>query len=225
MSDKRIAPSILSADLTQLAQEVDAVEKNGADWLHIDVIDGHFAPTITLGPLIVSAVRKIAKLPLDVHLMIDNPDQFMEPFSEAGADILVVPIEACTHLHRTVHFIKDKGCKVGVCLNPATPLSTLDNILPDLDLVTLLMVNPGFKGQKFIPKSVQKIKKLRKIINEKGLEVDIEADGGVSLENIAQLAEAGADIFVTGSALFSAENYEETICKLRDQAQGFYKSF
>jgi len=219
MSRKKIAPSILSADLTRLAQEVEAAEKGGADWLHVDVMDGHFAPTITIGPLIVSALRKTTKLPLDVHLMIENPDRYIEQFSEAGADIITVPVEACTHLHRTVHFIKDRGCQVGVCLNPATPLSLLDCILPDLDLVILLMVNPGFKGQKLDPALLAKIRALRKLINEGGLQANIEADGGISLDNISQVAGAGADIFVAGTAVFSSKDYGETISKLRNLAE------
>src|SRR3989304_5956293 len=216
MSRKKIAPSILSADLTRLAQEVEAAKKGGADWLHVDVMDGHFAPTITIGPLIVSALRKTTKLPLDVHLMIENPDRYIEQFSEAGADIITVPVEACTHLHRTVHFIKDRGCQVGGCLNPATPLSLLDCILPDLDLVILLMVNPGFKGQKLDPAMLSKIRALRKLINEGGLQANIEADGGISLDNISQVAGAGADIFVAGAAVFSSKDYGETINKLRN---------
>jgi len=219
MSRKKIAPSILSADLTRLAQEVEAAEKGGADWLHVDVMDGHFAPAITIGPLIVSALRKTTKLPLDVHLMIENPDRYIEQFSEAGADIITVPVEACTHLHRTVHFIKDRGCQVGVCLNPATPLSLLDCILPDLDLVILLMVNPGFKGQKLDPALLSKIRALRKLINEGGLQANIEADGGISLDNISQVAGAGADIFVAGTAVFSSKDYGETISKLRNLAE------
>ncbi|OGW15950.1 MAG: ribulose-phosphate 3-epimerase [Nitrospinae bacterium RIFCSPLOWO2_12_FULL_45_22] len=219
MSRKKIVPSILSADLTRLAQEVEAAEKGGADWLHVDVMDGHFAPTITIGPLIVSALRKTTKLPLDVHLMIENPDRYIEQFSEAGADIITVPVEACTHLHRTVHFIKDRGCQVGVCLNPATPLSLLDCILPDLDLVILLMVNPGFKGQKLDPALLAKIRALRKLINEGGLQANIEADGGISLDNISQVAGAGADIFVAGTAVFSSKDYGETISKLRNLAE------
>ena len=219
MSRKKIAPSILSADLTRLAQEVEAAEKGGADWLHVDVMDGHFAPAITIGPLIVSALRKTTKLPLDVHLMIENPDRYIEQFSEAGADIITVPVEACTHLHRTVHFIKDRGCQVGVCLNPATPLSLLDCILPDLDLVILLMVNPGFKGQKLDPALLAKIRALRKLINEGGLQANIEADGGISLDNISQVAGAGADIFVAGTAVFSSKDYGETISKLRNLAE------
>lgn len=219
MSRKKIVPSILSADLTRLAQEVEAAEKGGADWLHVDVMDGHFAPAITIGPLIVSALRKTTKLPLDVHLMIENPDRYIEQFSEAGADIITVPVEACTHLHRTVHFIKDRGCQVGVCLNPATPLSLLDCILPDLDLVILLMVNPGFKGQKLDPALLAKIRALRKLINEGGLQANIEADGGISLDNISQVAGAGADIFVAGTAVFSSKDYGETISKLRNLAE------
>ena len=219
MSRKKIVPSILSADLTRLAQEVEAAEKGGADWLHVDVMDGHFAPAITIGPLIVSALRKTTKLPLDVHLMIENPDRYIEQFSEAGADIITVPVEACTHLHRTVHFIKDRGCQVGVCLNPATPLSLLDCILPDLDLVILLMVNPGFKGQKLDPALLSKIRALRKLINEGGLQANIEADGGISLDNISQVAGAGADIFVAGTAVFSSKDYGETISKLRNLAE------
>lgn len=219
MSKKKIAPSILSADLTRLAQEIDAAERGGADWFHVDVMDGHFAPSITIGPVVVSALRKTTKLPLDVHLMIENPDKYIEQFSEAGADIITVSIEASTHLHRTVHFIKDNGCQVGVCLNPATPLSTLDYILPDLDMVTLLMVNPGFKGQKFNPALLTKIRALREITSERKLQVNIEADGGIGLDNIAQVSEAGADIFVAGTAVFSSKDYGETISKLRNLAQ------
>ena len=219
MSDKKIAPSILSADLARLAQEVEAVERGGADWIHIDVMDGHFAPAITIGPLVVSAIRKTTKLPLDVHLMIDNPDNFIDSFSEAGADIIVVSVESCPHLHRTIHFIKEKVGKVGICLNPATPLSTLEDILSEIDLVALLLVNPGFKGQKSNPKIVHKVERLRNMIDEKGLQVDIEADGGITLDNIAQVSKAGADIFVAGSAVFSTEDYRETIQKLRDRAQ------
>ncbi|MDY6856591.1 MAG: ribulose-phosphate 3-epimerase [Thermodesulfobacteriota bacterium] len=220
MSDKKLAPSILSADLTKLAQEIKKVEEGGADWLHIDVMDGHFVPMITLGPIFVSAIRSITKLPLDVHLMIDNPDRFIEPFSKAGADILVVPIEACSHLHYTIQSIKKGGCNAGVCLNPATPLSFLEGIIEDLDLVTLLMVNPGFKGQKFISGLIHKVKDLRKMIDERGLQIDIQADGGISQRNIAQVAKAGADIFVTGTAVFSTNDYVSAIQELKEQIKG-----
>jgi ribulose-phosphate 3-epimerase len=217
MSNKKLAPSILSADLTRLAEEIKKVEEGGADWLHIDVMDGHFAPMITLGPVFVSAIRSITKLPLDVHLMIDNPDGFIEPFSEAGADIMVVSVEACSHLHYTIQCVKKGGCKAGVCLNPATPLSVLEGIIEDIDMVTLLMVNPGFKGQKFISGLINKVQKLRKMIDERGLQIDIEADGGISQDNIAQVAKAGANVFVTGTAVFSANDYKRAIQDLRGQ--------
>ncbi|MBI2875755.1 MAG: ribulose-phosphate 3-epimerase [Candidatus Tectomicrobia bacterium] len=220
MSDKKIAPSILSADLTRLAQEIDAAEKGGADWIHIDVMDGHFAPILTIGHAIVSAIRKVTKLPLDVHLMVDDPDRQIELFAEAGADILVVPIEACAHPLQVIRLIRDKGCKAGVGLNPATPLSALDYILPEIDLVTLLLVNPGFKGQKLLPGLVHKVRQLHEMIREQGLQVGIEADGGISLENIAQVAQAGAEIFVAGTAVFSTRDYGETIRKLRQEARG-----
>ncbi|MDY7031550.1 MAG: ribulose-phosphate 3-epimerase [Thermodesulfobacteriota bacterium] len=219
MPDMKIAPSILSADLSRLGEEIKVVEEGGADWLHIDVMDGHFAPIITIGPILVSTIRKITKLPLDVHLMVYNPDGFIGQFAEAGSDIIVVSAEACTHLHRTIHLIKEKGCKAGICLNPATPLSALDHVLSYIDMVTILMVNPGFKGQKFIPGLTAKIQQLRKSIDEKAHPIRIQADGGISLDNISQVAQAGADTFVTGTAVFSADNYKEVIHELRLRAQ------
>ena len=176
---KRIAPSILSADLARLGDEVKEVIAAGADWIHVDVMDGHFVPNITVGPIVVKALKKVVKVPLDVHLMIENADLYLDAFIEAGADILTVQIEACTHLHRTVHAIKDKGIKAGVALNPATPLEGLDFILPDLDLVMIMTVNPGFGGQEFIPAMLPKIERLKGIITQQKLKVEIEVDGGI----------------------------------------------
>ena len=219
MLDTKIAPSILSADLTRLGEEILAVEEAGADWLHIDVMDGHFAPIITIGPVMVSAIRRATKLPLDVHLMITNPEGCIEQFAEAGADYIVVSVEACTHLHRTIHLIKDVGCKAGICFNPATPLSALEHVMEDIDMVTILMVNPGFKGQKFISGLTGKIQQLQKTIEEKNHAIRIQADGGISLDNIAHAARAGADTFVTGTAVFSSKDYKEAIDELRLRAR------
>ncbi len=214
---KKIAPSILSADFTRLYEEIKAVEEAGADYIHIDVMDGHFVPNITFGPLIVKAVRRITDLPLDVHLMIENPEEFIDEFIKAGADIVTVHIEADPHIHRTVHRIKEKGKKAGVSLNPATPLSTLEYILPDLDLVLLMTVNPGFEGQKFIHSVVPKIKALREQIDRRGLSCEIEVDGGINIETIGIASSAGADVFVAGSAIFYSKDYKETIKKMRER--------
>lgn len=219
----KIAPSILSADFARLGEEIQSVEKAGADWIHVDVMDGHFVPNITIGPPVVASLRKITKLPLDVHLMIENPDKYIEAFAEAGSDIITIHAEACGHLHRTVHAIKDKGKKAGVSINPATPLSALEWILSEADLVLIMSVNPGFGGQKFIPEVLPKIKELRGILTEKSLTVDIEVDGGINPENIASVAEAGANIFVAGNAVFKTKNYIETIRTLRSAAQNAQK--
>ena len=211
----KIAPSILSADFTRLGEEVKAVEKAGADYIHIDVMDGHFVPNITIGPLVVKAVRRITKLPLDVHLMISDPDSFIDEFSEAGADILTVHPETINHLHRTIHHIRDKGVKPAVSLNPATTLDCLEYILDDLDMVLLMTVNPGFEGQKFIPSVVPKIVRLKEEIDKRGLDVEIEVDGGIGPETIGQVSSAGASIFVAGSAIFYSDDYEKTIRLMR----------
>ena len=212
----KIAPSILSADFSRLGDEVRAIDVAGADYVHIDVMDGHFVPNITIGPLVVDAVRPVTELPLDVHLMIENPDQYIPDFAKAGADIIVVHAEAVRHLHRTVQLIKSLGKKAGVSLNPATSLSALDIILPDLDLVLLMTVNPGYGGQLFIESSLPKIAELRQRINELDLPIELEVDGGVKVDNIEKIAAAGADVFVAGSAVFGADNYQATISRLKE---------
>jgi ribulose-phosphate 3-epimerase len=217
---KLIAPSILSADFSRLGEEIKAIEAGGADWVHVDVMDGHFVPNITIGPLVVKAIRGITDRTFDVHLMIENPDAYIEQFGEAGADIITVHVEAATHLHRTIQLIKSQGCNAGVSLNPATSLSTLDHILPDLDMVLLMTVNPGFGGQKFIDNALPKIEQLRTTIVDRGLEVAIEVDGGVNPETIEKVSQAGANIFVAGSAVFGTDDYGETIADLRRRAGG-----
>lgn len=212
----KIAPSILSADFARLGEEIRAIDTAGADYVHVDVMDGHFVPNITIGPLIVDAVRPVTKLPLDVHLMIENPDQYIPDFAKAGADIIVVHAEAVRHLHRTVQLIKSLGKKAGVSLNPATPLASLDMILPDLDLVLLMTVNPGFGGQSFIRSCLPKITELRQRIDALGLPIELEVDGGVKTDNIEEIAAAGADVFVAGSAVFKADDYQATISQLKE---------
>jgi ribulose-phosphate 3-epimerase len=212
---KRIAPSILSADLARLADEVQEVIEAGADWIHVDVMDGHFVPNITIGPAVVKSLKKVVSIPLDVHLMIENADYYLDAFIEAGADILTVQVEACTHLHRTVNAIKEKGIKTGAALNPATPLESLDFILPDLDLVMIMTVNPGFGGQEFIPAMLAKIERLKEIITERKLTVEIEVDGGIKIENIGEVARRGGDIFVAGSGIFGTPSRKETIRRMR----------
>jgi ribulose-phosphate 3-epimerase len=210
-----IAPSILSADFTRLGEEISAVAKAGADVIHIDVMDGHFVPNITIGPLVVKAVRTITDLPLDVHLMIENTDRYLEDFAKAGADWITVHVETGYHLHRTIHRIKELGKKAGAVLNPATPLTSLEEILPDLDLVMLMTVNPGFGGQSFIESSLTKIRQLKKMIDDRGLSVAIEVDGGVSPKTIGSIAAAGANIFVAGSAVFGKDDYAKVIAELK----------
>ncbi|MBF0557456.1 MAG: ribulose-phosphate 3-epimerase [Nitrospirae bacterium] len=216
----KIAPSLLSADFLRLGEEIKAVEESGADMLHLDVMDGHFVPNITIGPGIVEAVRKVTSLPLDVHLMIERPDQFLDDFIKAGSDYLTVHIEASVHLHRTIHYIKGKGVKAMVSLNPATPLSSLDSILPDLDAVLLMSVNPGFGGQHFIPSILDKIKKLKEIITVRGLNTIIEVDGGVKPDNIVEISAAGSDIVVMGSAFFHSGDYNGLMKGLRNKLSG-----
>jgi len=214
----KIAPSILSADFARLGEEVRAVASAGADYIHIDVMDGHFVPNLTIGPLVVAALRKVTDRPLDVHLMIENPDLYIPEFAKAGADIITVHQEAVPHLHRTVQLIKSLGKKAGVSINPATPVATLDVILDDLDLVLVMTVNPGFGGQGFIASGLEKIAALRREIDRRRLAVELEVDGGVKTENIARIAAAGADVFVAGSAVFGAADYAATIAELRRQA-------
>ena len=216
---KKIAPSILSADFARLGDEVRAVAAAGADYIHVDVMDGHFVPNITIGPLVVQAVRKVTDLPLDVHLMIENPDFYIPEFANAGADIIVVHAEATNHLHRTVQLIKSFGKKAGVSLNPATTLHHLDYILEELDLVLLMTVNPGFGGQSFIEACIPKIHALRAMLDKRGAEAELEVDGGVKTDNIDLISHAGADVFVAGSAVFGSNDYAVTIAELKRRAK------
>lgn len=216
---KKIAPSILSADFARLGEEIRAVEAAGADYIHVDVMDGRFVPNITIGPLVVEAARSATSLPLDVHLMIAEPDRYVQAFAEAGADLVVVHAEAALHLHRTVQLIKSLGRKAGVALNPATPLDCLEYVLEELDLVLLMTVNPGFGGQSFIEACLPKIQALRGMLDRRGLETELEVDGGVKTDNIDRISHAGADVFVAGSAVFGSGDYVSTIAELRRRAR------
>lgn len=213
----KIAPSILSADFAKLGEEITAVERAGADYIHVDVMDGHFVPNITIGPLIVEAIRPVTKLPLDVHLMIENPDQYIAAFAKAGADYLTVHVEACRHLHRTIQTIKSFGIKAGVVLNPATPVDTIQHIIGDIDMVLLMSVNPGFGGQKFIPEVLPKITQVKQMAETKGLDIEIEVDGGINSETAVQCAQAGANVLVAGSAIYNQENYANAIAQLKSR--------
>ncbi len=212
---KIIAPSILSADFTKLGDEIKAVDKAGADWIHIDVMDGVFVPNITYGPIIVEAAKRATDLPLDVHLMIEKPDNMIPEFIKAGADLISVHAEASVHLHRTIQLIKASNVKAGVVLNPATPETALEYILEDLDFVLLMSVNPGFGGQSFIPNTLDKISRLKKMINDRGLETLIQVDGGVGESTIREISDRGADAFVAGSAIFKTPDYGRTIANFR----------
>jgi ribulose-phosphate 3-epimerase len=216
---KLIAPSILSADFSRLGEEINAVERVGADWIHVDVMDGHFVPNITIGPAVVEAVKRVTGLPLDVHLMIENADQYLEDFVKAGSDSLTVQAEACVHLHRTIQAIKELGVKAAVALNPSTPVSTIEWILEEVDMVLIMSVNPGFGGQKFIPQALQKIEELKSMISARNPNVLIEVDGGINEETIRSVSKAGADVFVAGSAIFGSSDYGETISKFRSLIQ------
>lgn len=211
----KIAPSILSADFSRLGEEIKDVELGGADYIHVDVMDGHFVPNITIGPLIVEAIRPVTKLPLDVHLMIENPDQYVEAFAKAGADYITVHVEACRHLHRTIQNIKSYGVKAGVVLNPATPVESIQHVIEDVDMVLLMSVNPGFGGQKFIPSVFPKIKQVREMADEKGLDIEIEIDGGVNEETAKLCIEAGANVLVAGSAVYNQPDRKKAIEALR----------
>lgn len=213
-----IAPSILSADFSRLGEEIRAVEAAGADVIHVDVMDGHFVPNITIGPLIVKAVRAVTRMPVDVHLMITDPDRYVNEFIDAGADWVTVHVEACTHLHRTLGMIRERGKKAGAVLNPATSLSTLEYVLADLDLVMLMSVNPGFGGQSFIESSLVKIKRLRQMLDAVNPGAGIEVDGGISPATIKRVAAAGANIFVAGSAVYGQDDYQSVIREMKGLA-------
>ena len=220
----KIAPSILSADFTRLGEEIKDVVDAGADYIHIDVMDGHFVPNISIGPMIVKAVRRVTSLPLDVHLMISEPDDFIDEFAKAGASIITVHAETLNHLHRTVQHIRDEGVRPGISLNPATPLEVLEYILEGLDMVLLMTVNPGFEGQEFIPEVIPKIERLREKIDKKGLDIEIEVDGGINPETISRVSSAGANVFVAGSAIFYSEDYAQTIRLMRKRISGVDKN-
>jgi len=218
----KIAPSILSADFTRLAEEVKAVEQAGADYIHVDVMDGQFVPNITIGPLVVKAVRRTTRLPLDVHLMISDPDRFIDAFVKAGADIVTIHAEAATHLHRSLHYIRTAGARPSVSLNPATPLEAIEYVLGDVDMVLVMTVNPGFEAQAFIPGVVPKIERLKKMIDQRGLSTDIEVDGGINAETIAGVSAAGANVFVAGSAIFYSKDYSQTIREMREKIVKYF---
>ena len=215
----KIAPSILSADFSRLGEEVKAAEEAGAHMIHVDVMDGHFVPNITIGSAVLKSIRKVTKLPLDVHLMIEDPDRYLEDFADAGADMLTVHYEACRHLNRTIQRTKELGVKAGVTLNPATPVGNLEDILPDVDMVLLMSVNPGFGGQDFIPGALKKIRSMKNMIAGAELSVPIEVDGGIKPGNARAVADAGADILVMGSAFFNSKDYMITM-KERNEILG-----
>ena len=212
----KIAPSILSADFSRLGDEIKAVEDAGADWIHVDVMDGHFVPNITIGPPVIESIRKVTKLPLDVHLMIEHADCYIKSFAEAGADLLTVHVEACPHLNRTLQTIRELDVRAGVVLNPATPLSSLEEVLHEIDMVLLMSVNPGFSGQSFIPSVLDKASNLRDIMSHYEDEIEMQVDGGVRVDNAGKIKEAGASVLVAGSAIFNSKDYKKTIQQLRD---------
>lgn len=213
----KIAPSLLSADFGRLADEVLALERAGADWIHLDVMDGSFVPNITFGPRTVEAVRSVTSLPLDAHLMVENPDRHLEAFVCAGADLVTVHVEACTHLHRTLQRIRELGAKPGVVLNPSTPLNCLEYVLDEVELVMIMTVNPGFGGQDFIQAMIPKISTLRKIMDERGTRAELEVDGGVHLGNLGEVARAGATVFVSGTGILGTQDYAATIQRMREE--------
>jgi len=220
-SQVKIAPSILSADFARLGQEVAEAEAGGADYIHVDVMDGHFVPNITIGPLVVKAVRRATSLPLDVHLMIEAPERCLSDFCDAGANGLTVHVETCPHLHRTIQQIKDLGCRAGVTLNPSTPPSSLEEILPYVDLVLVMTVNPGFGGQSFIEGTLSKIRRVRAMLDELGSEAELEVDGGIDEETTPLVVKAGATVLVAGSAIFGAEGeLADAIARIRKASLG-----
>jgi len=215
----RIAPSILSADFGRLAEEVRAVEAAGADWIHVDVMDGRFVPNITIGPLVVEAVRKVTRLPIDAHLMIVEPERYVEAFAKAGADLISVHAEVSPHLHRTLQAIRAAGARPAVALNPSTPLDCLEYVLGDIEMVLLMTVNPGFGGQSYIPAVTEKVRRLRRMADERGQELEIEVDGGVKASTVGAVAQAGANVLVAGTAVFGAKDYRAAIQDVRDAAE------
>ena len=217
----QLAPSILSANFADLLEDIKKVEKAGVDLLHIDVMDGHFVPNITIGPLVLESIKGKTNLPFDVHLMIENPDKYIPNFVKAGADIITVHGETCPHIHRTIQNIKSHGIKAAVALNPGTSLTSIEYILEELDMVLIMSVNPGFGGQHFIPSALEKIRDLKKMIDQRGLSVDIQVDGGIKLENAAEVVRAGANVLVAGSAIFNTESVEETVKMFRTRLSGF----
>ena len=215
----RIAPSILSADFARLGEEVRAIDAAGADYIHVDVMDGHFVPNLTIGPLVVEAVRRVTSKPLDVHLMIENADRYLGDFAAAGADILGVHVEACPHLHRTLQAIRDLGKQACVVLNPATPAGSVRHVLDLVSMVLVMSVNPGFGGQSFIAQALPKITELRRMIDERGLDVDIEVDGGIKVDNVDRVVAAGANVIVSGSGIFGTGDYATAIQAMRERAR------
>ncbi len=216
-SQIKLAPSILSADFARLGEQVAAVTKSGADYIHIDVMDGHFVPNITIGVPVVASMRPWTHLPLDVHLMIEQPERYISEFASAGANIITVHVEACPHLHRTIQLIKDLGVRAGIALNPATPLSSIEEIIPHVDLILIMSVNPGFGGQAFIPESLEKISRLRRMLDDKNLVTEIEVDGGITIDNAPGIAEAGANILAVGNSVFKAkEGINQAMQKIRE---------
>lgn len=211
----KISPSVLSADFTRLTTELSALETAGADYLHVDVMDGRFVPNITIGPFIVEALKRATSLPLDVHLMIEEPERYITDFAKAGSSIITVHAEATRHLHRTVQAIKEHGMAAGVSINPATPVAALEDIIDDLDLILIMSVNPGFSGQGFIPRALKKIEAVRKMLDARGLKAALEVDGGIKVSNIATAASAGANVFVSGSGIFGTQDYGRTITAMR----------
>ncbi|RMG59733.1 MAG: ribulose-phosphate 3-epimerase [Deltaproteobacteria bacterium] len=218
VSEILIAPSVLSADFSRLGEEVRAVEAGGADLIHVDVMDGRFVPNITVGPLVVRALRGVTNLPLDVHLMIVEPEKFVEEFARAGADIITVHAEASTHLQRTLRQIRELGAKAGVSLNPHTPVDVLEWVLPDVDLILIMTVNPGFGGQAFIPQMLEKIRRVRTLVDGSGFDVDVEVDGGIKVDNVSEVVRAGANVLVSGSGIFGTSDYAATIREMKKRA-------
>jgi len=219
MKTKKIAPSLLSANFSNIEKDIKILEEGGADLLHLDVMDGHFVPNITFGPFIVKAIKDVSNIPLDVHLMIENPGDYVDAFCDAGADYLTVHVEAARHLHRVIQQIKAKGVKAGVSLNPHTPLSAIEEVLGDLDMILIMSVNPGFGGQSFIENTIDKLKRLKKMLVAHGVyqQIEVNVDGGIKLANIKKVSDAGCDVFVSGSGIFKADDPQEMIRKMKDE--------